>query len=69
MLRQVRLEEQFLEREGDIVFREKMNVITKGTEKERASHSSSLAWEIPWTEEPDGLQSMGSQKSPTRLSD
>ena len=69
MLRQVRLEEQFLEREGDIVFREKMNVITKGTEKEMASHSSSLAWEIPWTEEPDGLQSMGSQKSPTRLSD
>ena len=69
MLRQVRLEEQFLEREGDIVFREKMNVITKGTEKEMASHSSSLAWEIPWTEEPDGIQSMGSQKSPTRLSD
>ena len=69
MLRQVRLEEQFLEREGDIVFREKMNVITTGTEKETASHSSSLAWEIPWTEEPDGLQSMGSQKSPTRLSD
>ena len=65
MLRQVRLEEQFLEREGDIVFREKMNVITKGTEKEMASHSSSLAWEIPWTEEPDGLQSMGSQKSQT----
>ena len=68
MLRQVRLEEQFLEREGDIVFREKMNVITKGTEKEMASHSSSLAWEIPWTEEPDGLAPMGSQKSPTQLS-
>ena len=27
-----------------------------------ASHSSILAWEIPWTEEPDGLQSMGSQR-------
>ena len=26
-------------------------------------------WEIPWTEEPGGLQSMGSQKSQTRLSD
>ena len=26
-----------------------------------ASHSSILAWEIPWTEEPDGLQSMGLQ--------
>ena len=32
-------------------------------EKEIATHSSILAWEIPWTEEPDGLQSMGSQKS------
>ena len=27
-------------------------------EKEIATHSSILAWEIPWTEEPDGLQSM-----------
>ena len=32
------------------------------------NHSSVLAWEIPWTEEPDGLQSTGSQKSQTRLS-
>ena len=31
-------------------------------EKEMATHSSILAWEIPWTEEPDGLQSMGSQR-------
>ena len=30
--------------------------------------SSTLAWEIPWTEEPDGLQSMGSRKSQTQLS-
>ena len=37
-------------------------------EKEIAIHSSILAWEIPWTEEPGGLQSMGSQ-SRTRLSD
>ena len=29
--------------------------------KEMATHSSNLAWEIPWTEEPGGLQSMGSQ--------
>ena len=36
-------------------------------EKEMATHFSSLAWEIPWTEEPDGLQFMGSQKSQTRL--
>ena len=28
--------------------------------KERATHSSILSWKIPWTEEPDGLQSMGS---------
>ena len=27
-----------------------------------ATHSNILAWEIPWTEEPGGLQSMGSQK-------
>ena len=30
-------------------------------EKEMATHSSILAWRIPWTEEPDGLQSMKSQ--------
>ena len=36
-------------------------------EKETATHSSILAWEIPWTEEPDGLQS-GVTKSWTRLS-
>ena len=38
-------------------------------EKEMATHSSILAWEIPWTEEPGGLQSVGSQKSQTGLSD
>ena len=31
-------------------------------EKEMATHSGFLAWEIPWTEEPGGLQSMGSQR-------
>ena len=36
-------------------------------EKELATHSSILAWEIPWTEEPGGLQPMGSQKSQTYL--
>ena len=30
--------------------------------KEMAIHSSILAWEIPWTEEPGGLQTMGSQR-------
>ena len=33
-----------------------------------APHSSTLAWKIPWTEEPGGLQSMGVAKSRTRLS-
>ena len=36
-------------------------------EKEVETHSSILAWEIPWTEEPGRLQSMGSQRQ-TRLS-
>ena len=31
-------------------------------EKEMATHSSILAWRIPWTEEPGGLQFMGSQR-------
>ena len=38
-------------------------------EKKMATHSSILAWEIPWTEEPGGLQSKGSQKSRVWLSD
>ena len=38
-------------------------------EEEMATHSSILAWEIPWTEEPAGLQFMGSQKSQTWLRD
>jgi len=31
-------------------------------EKEMSTHSSTPAWKIPWTEEPGGLQSMGSQR-------
>ena len=31
-------------------------------EKEMATHSNTLAWKIPWMEEPGGLQSMGLQK-------
>ena len=34
-------------------------------EKETATHSSILAWRIPWTEEPGGLQSMGHKESDT----
>ena len=37
-------------------------------EKEMATHSSILAWRIPWTKEPGGLQSLGSQ-SQTQLRD
>ena len=38
-------------------------------EKEMATHSDILTWEILWTKEPDGLQSVGLQKSQTRLGD
>ena len=37
--------------------------------KGRATHSNILAWRVPWTEEPGGLQSMGVAKSLTQLSD
>ena len=37
-------------------------------EKEMATQPKILAWKIPWTEEPGGLQSMEFQKSQTRLS-
>ena len=62
-------------------FRSRLNVENKEKEEFRplgwedsveegmATHSSILAWEIPWTEEPGGLQSMGSQKSRTQRSD
>ena len=43
-----------------------MGLIT-GLRRSRATHSSILAWEIPWTEEPGGLESMGLQKSRTQL--
>ena len=46
--------------------RQEMHVWSLGwedpLEKELATHSSIFAWEIPWKEEPGGLQSMGSQR-------
>ena len=36
-------------------------------QKDMATHSSILAWKIPWAEEPGGLQSMGSQESQAQL--
>ena len=38
-------------------------------EEDVATHSSILAWRIPWTEEAGGLQSTGSLKSQTKLND
>ena len=38
-------------------------------EKEMATHSSTLAWKIPWMEKPGSLQSMEVAKSRTRVSD
>ena len=38
----------------------KGKMIRGGTEKAMVPHSSTLAWKIPWTEEPGRLQSMGS---------
>ena len=43
--------------------------LVKAMEEATAPHSSTLAWKIPWTEEPRRLQSMGSAKGQTRLSD
>ena len=40
----------------------KGKIQTEVLEKEMATHSSILAWKISWTEEPGGLQSMGSQR-------
>ena len=45
---------------------QKMGILSLGQEdpleKEMSTYSSILAWEIPWPEEPGGLQSMGSQR-------
>ena len=38
-------------------------VLADPQKKEMATHSSIIAWEIPWTEEPGGLQSMGCKES------
>ena len=40
-------------------------VLDRGSEKAMASHSSTFVWKIPWTEDPGGLQSMGSLESDT----
>ena len=45
---------------GVTKIKKKIFYITGGTEKAMAPHSSTLAWKIPWMEEPGRLQSMGS---------
>ena len=51
-------EDCILEKEYQCVKKTRAKVI----EKAMATHSSTLAWEIPWTEEPGGLPSMGSHR-------
>ena len=46
-----------------------LHLLVSNSEKAMAPHSSTLAWKIPWMEEPGGLQSMGSLKSWIRLTD
>ena len=48
---------------------ETQEMLVQSMEKEMAAHSSILAWEIPWTEEPGGLYRPWDYKSQTRLSD
>ena len=51
------MEAKYLEEKGEYIKTERLRV-----EKEMATHSSILAWRIPWTEEPGRLQSMGSPR-------
>ena len=44
------------------LFPQSIVILSTIQEKEMATHCSILAWRIPWTKEPDGLQSMGSQR-------
>ena len=50
------------ENAGDIRDSGSIPVLGRSLEREMASHFTILAWKIPWTEEPDGLQSMESQR-------
>ena len=53
---------QFLTFRSPEVIKVYLNPLPLGVEKEMATHSSILAWKIPWTEEPGELQSTGSQR-------
>ena len=45
-----------------VILVDNLGVLDGALEKAMAPHSSTLAWKIPWTEEPGRLQSMGSQR-------
>ena len=47
---------------GDVRDTDLIPGLGRSLEEGMATHSSVLAWRIPWTEEPGGLQSMGSQR-------
>ena len=47
---------------GIKIARRNINNLIYAAEKAMAPHSSTLAWKIPWTEEPGRLQSMGSRR-------
>ena len=53
---------------GDLEKAKLIAFLKKILEKEMATHSSVLAWEIPWAEEPGGLQCVGSQNIWIQLS-
>ena len=48
--------------DGIKIARRNINNLRYAAEKAMATHSSTLAWKIPWTEDPGGLQSMGSPR-------
>ena len=47
---------------SNFIDKENINRLVVTAEKAMAPHSSTLAWKVPWMEEPGGLQSMGSQR-------
>ena len=53
------IEKKILQEKWDCIY------LSHELEKEMATHSGILAWRVPWTEEPGGLQSMGLQESDT----
>ena len=59
---QVRKQQLELDMEQQTGSKQEKEYVKVVSEKAMAPHSSTLAWKIPWTEEPGRLQSMGSQR-------